>query len=99
MTLTTHDLKGHAQDIWTGCKWTFYGCLGDEAQELTVCCSCQQHGYNTIDGKVKIWNMKTLADPNIDATTEPSKHLCTMSVHNGKSLFYALFDNDALAAT
>lgn len=40
----------------------------------------------TLDGKVKIWNMKTLADPNIDATTEPSKHLCTMSVHNGKSL-------------
>lgn len=40
----------------------------------------------SLDGKVKIWNMKTLADPNIDATTEPSKHLCTMSVHNGKSL-------------
>ncbi|KAK3845554.1 MAG: WD40-repeat-containing domain protein [Linnemannia gamsii] len=38
------------------------------------------------DGKVKIWNMKTLADPNIDVTTEPSKHLCTMSVHNGAVL-------------
>lgn len=38
-----------------------------------------------LDGKVKIWNMETLADPNIDVTTEPSKHLCTMSVHNGKS--------------
>ncbi|KAF9087927.1 HIR complex subunit [Mortierella sp. GBA35] len=30
------------------------------------------------DGKIKIWNMKTLADPNID-DTEASKHLCTMS--------------------
>ncbi|KAG0272841.1 HIR complex subunit [Linnemannia exigua] len=38
------------------------------------------------DGKVKIWNMETLANPNIDITTEPSKHLCTMSVHNGAVL-------------